>query len=287
MELRLPPALQAERLASIAWGAADASDRRALEKILRSMVARSAEAGAARAEVGPPPVHYCQAYCIDAGGAESAAAASASEWPSYTLLMQTPLPLPPPLRATACYNCRAEGHLARDCPLPRNPAAAPPPQRPAGQRRPPAFQGRYFDKPTAAGRPGALSAGLREQLGMGALDPPPYLPRMQRMGFPPAYLGTAAAAAAASAASGGEEPAPPPLLLHREAAPAAGEAEAEDASVPQFDYPGLNVPPPPGADARRWGWRGWPVAAAAHCFRAAPGGSAGGRPEAPRRLGAQ
>lgn len=47
--------------------------------------------------------------------------------------------------------------------------------------------------------PGQLSASLRAALGIGALDPPPWLPVMRALGLPPAYGGGAHRAAAGAA----------------------------------------------------------------------------------------
>jgi len=82
VELRLPPALQAERLASIAWGAADASDRRALEKILRSMVARRAYSARRRMPAYPGTisrVKEAQCWQRGRGRAKQATSLSGSE----------------------------------------------------------------------------------------------------------------------------------------------------------------------------------------------------------------
>lgn len=48
---------------------------------------------------------------------------------------------------------------------------------------------------------GELSAETRAALGIGAADPPPWLPRMRLLGLPPGWSGNAAARGAA----GGEE----------------------------------------------------------------------------------
>ena len=58
---------------------------------------------------------------------------------------------------------------------------------------------RYYDSPagtSGAGdaeneladlKPGQLSSETREALGLGPLDPPPWLDRMRQLGYPPAY----------------------------------------------------------------------------------------------------
>ena len=82
-------------------------------------------------------------------------------------------------------------------------------------------------------------------------DPPPYLCRMQQLGYPPGYLG--------------DPDAPPvedtPLRLYDASGDGQGaqpQQRGADGGVtlPLVDFPGLNVPPPPGANMAAWGWRG-------------------------------
>ena len=53
--------------------------------------------------------------------------------------------------------------------------------------------GRYFvEDGTPSGEfagiePGKLSEELRAAMGIGPLDPPPWLPRMRALGYPPGY----------------------------------------------------------------------------------------------------
>jgi hypothetical protein len=305
--------------------------------------------GAAPAPAGPLVVHefgcvhYCQAYCIDWQGEASASDAAGLPTPQYSVLLSTPLPLPPRLPAcspSACFNCGKEGHQSRSCPMPK--AAVPLFSAPTktGPRKAPTFKGRYFDPEPMSGSmaPGLLSAELQDMLGMRPLDPPPYLSRMQRVGFPPAYVGKASPTSAgegtpvgnptpaspagvtgangepeaassridaagvkidavgAETASAALETAPASemnpadlfLKMYREApgapsgvaaAPgagmdvekglslptvgAAGEGpggkgpggNAQAVAAPMVQLPGLNAPPPQGADWRRWGWR--------------------------------
>ena len=167
-------------------------------------------------------VHYFQAYCVDFLGAPSATAAAAMPQPQYERLF--------------------------DEPLPRAPAA--PPRQP---RRPSGFQGRYFDAPEAAHTPGVLSAELRALLGIGPADPPPYLRRMRELGYPPGYMGVPSSATNGEAAE--EE-----LSWHTHAAEpapgATGTAPSEQRPVPLVAFPGLNTPPPDGAEPNAWNWRG-------------------------------
>ena len=86
-------------------------------------------------------------------------------------------------------------------------------------------------------------------------DPPPYLARMRQLGYPPGYMGDPDERPAEEA----------PLALYATPAEAtAGEAAGDDQDaavaraprreVPLVAFPGLNVPPPPGANLAAWGW---------------------------------
>lgn len=233
--------LDSERLASISYARLSHSDRVTLERLLSAAVTD---------EEAPPPaasagaVHYFQAYCVDFLGAPSAAAAAAMPQPQYERLFDEPLPRAP-------------------CAPPRQP------------RRPNGFQGRYFDAPEAAHAPGVLSAELRALLGIGPADPPPYLRRMRELGYPPGYMGVPPSSAADGGEAEEEE-----LCWHAhdtEPAPrAGGVAPNEQRLVPLVAFPGLNTPPPDGAEPRAWDWRG-PVT------RVADGSALDSRAEPSRR----
>lgn len=254
----------------------------------------------------PKLVHYCQAFSIDWAGEVSGHEAAELPTPKYSRLLRTPLPLPPALpqcSATTCFNCGKEGHEARACPKPK--AAVPlfaPRRAPIGPRKAPAFQGRYFDLQPEQRRfvVGQLSEELQVMLGMRPLDPPPYLLRMQRMGFPPGHMGhrEPQLAGATDSASGREVElkmyyeAPEEWKVSGSSGKADARAGVEGERVderqdgqsaerserrsrgadrdkePLLSIPGLNVPPPQGADWRRWGWRqDAPVTKVARCLR--------------------
>ena len=211
--------LDSERLASIDYARLSHRDRQTLERLLSAAVTDE-EASAESAGA----VHYFQAYCVDFLGAPSAAAAAAMPQPQYERLFEEPLPRAP-------------------CAPPRQP------------RRPNGFQGRYFDAPEAAQAPGVLSAELRALLGIGPADPPPYLRRMRELGYPPGYVGVPPS----STADGGEA-VEEELCWHAHATEPApqggGAAPSEQRPVPLVAFPGLNAPPPDGAEPRAWDWRG-------------------------------
>ena len=229
-----------ECVASITYHGMDDDSRARLEEVLRECVVGAGTA--------PPPapsslpaacgaVHYFQAFAADYAGASSSAVAATAARPQYERLIQEPLPsrrLAGGGRGDGAGGGRGRGG-----------------GRGGGGLM--SFAGRYYDEETVA-RPGQLSPELRALLGMRDGDPPPYLSRMQQLGYPPGYLGDPDAADVADRPltlwSGGDE----------------GESAAAEPSsaprpprhpvqVPLVAFPGLNVPPPAGSDAR-WPWRG-------------------------------
>jgi hypothetical protein len=202
-----------------------------------------------------------ESYAADYAGATSAAAAAAYPRPAYDLTEAPPLPM-------------AEGGAAVATPTSvgqRGGGGGRGGGRGSGRGRPAvSFHGRYFDAPPSAVNPGALSAELRSLLGMREGDPPPYLQRMRMLGYPPGYLGGPNAAAHEDA----------PLEMHQQNGHAdqrrcmdpdrdavrqggggggGGHALAQrqraTTVLPTVEFPGLNAPPPPGADLELLGWR--------------------------------
>ncbi|CAA6671424.1 unnamed protein product [Spirodela intermedia] len=101
-----------------------------------------------------------------------------------------------PLEASRCFNCGSYSHSLKDCPRPRDSAAINLARRQHSSRRNSASgqrgQTRYYQISTGKFdglRAGVLGPELRESLGIGELDPPPWLHRMRELGYPPGYLG--------------------------------------------------------------------------------------------------
>ena len=102
-----------------------------------------------------------------------------------------------------------------------------------------------------------LSADLRALLGMREAEPPPFLARMQQLGYPPGYLADPHAAQATEPCLQlFEAPPPEKRPRHADADDAAASAAGAARAVPSVDFPGLNVPPPHDANPGAWGWRG-------------------------------
>ena len=179
-------------------------------------------------------VHYFQGYAVDHAGAASAREASEMSCPRYEVLVNEGRPLADG-DGGAGGGAGGGGGSGR-----------------GGRRRGGGgFQGRFFDEEAAEPVPGVLSPDLRALLGIGPLQPPPYLYKMQALGYPPGYIGPPVAAADARAPLTFLDAEPPPAANGNGGGGAHGAAD-----VLQADFPGLNVPPPPGADLRLWNWRG-------------------------------
>ncbi|KAG4969605.1 hypothetical protein JHK85_036026 [Glycine max] len=102
-------------------------------------------------------------------------------------------------------------------------------------------------------RPGALDDATRQLLGLGELDPPPWLNRMRELGYPPGYLDV----------DDEDQPSGITIYTDREIADQEdGEIMEADASKPKrkktVKFPGINAPIPDNADERLWGTRAGP-----------------------------
>ncbi|KAB1211066.1 Zinc finger CCHC domain-containing protein 8 [Morella rubra] len=158
--------------------------------------------------------------------------------------------------ASRCFNCGSYNHSLKECPKPRDNVAVNNARKQlkskrnqnAGSRNPT----RYYQN-TPGGkydglRPGALNAETRHLLGLGELDPPPWLHRMREIGYPPGYLDP------------DDEDQPSGITIY---ADGENKEEQEDGEIIETDYPepqrkmtvqfpGVNAPIPENADERLW-----------------------------------
>ena len=266
MALRAPCAwAEDECLASVTYRRISDEDRATLERIFRSFVTPRAH----KDTITPveATVHYCQAYCLDYAGASSAESAAALPRPAYNLAFHQPLPLPQQAAT---------------------PSSATSTKRQQKRQRP-SFSGRYFDAEDVGPPPivGQFSEHLRDLLGMGELDPPPFLHKMKRLGFPPGYLGLAPEEDQKKRQKRddevtGVESDDEALSFFAEAperrVPASHAPHQQ--LVPLLQIPGLNAPPPTGADFRLWEWNQEPTGSG----RAHAGYPPRGTPHASARL---
>ncbi|KAL6287595.1 hypothetical protein ACE6H2_011985 [Prunus campanulata] len=158
--------------------------------------------------------------------------------------------------ASRCFNCGSYNHSLKDCPKPRNHVAVNNARKQLkfkrNQNANSRNSARYYQNSPAGKydglRPGALDAETRKLLGIGELDPPPWLNRMREIGYPPGYLDP------------DDEDQPSGIIIY---ADEEIKGEQEDGEIIETDYPeperkmtvefpGLNGPIPENADERLW-----------------------------------
>ncbi|KAK4368445.1 hypothetical protein RND71_012237 [Anisodus tanguticus] len=171
--------------------------------------------------------------------------------------------------SSRCFNCGSYGHALKDCPKPRDNAAVNNARKQHKSRRNQSASSRnptryYQDSPRGKYdglRPGALDSETRKLLGLGELDPPPWINRMREMGYPPGYL-----------EEDEDLPSGITIFADEENKEETEEGEILDRSFPKppksfpnlpksfpnlprkmsVDFPGVNAPIPEHADERRW-----------------------------------
>ncbi|XP_060190164.1 uncharacterized protein LOC132619238 isoform X1 [Lycium barbarum] len=164
--------------------------------------------------------------------------------------------------SSRCFNCGSYGHALKDCPKPRDNAAVNNARKQHKSRRNQSASSRnptryYQDSPRGKYdglRPGALDPETRKLLGLGELDPPPWINRMREMGYPPGYL-----------EEDEDQPSGITIFADEEKKEETEEGEILDKSFPNLpksfpnpprkmsvDFPGVNAPIPEHADERRW-----------------------------------
>ncbi|KAG9146660.1 hypothetical protein Leryth_019687 [Lithospermum erythrorhizon] len=100
------------------------------------------------------------------------------------------------LNTSRCFNCGSYNHSLRECPKPRDTTAVNNARKQHKSKRSQNTSSRnptryYQSSPRGKFdglRPGVLDAETRQLLGLGELDPPPWLNRMREIGYPPGYL---------------------------------------------------------------------------------------------------
>ncbi|KAI3500588.1 hypothetical protein L1887_36412 [Cichorium endivia] len=186
------------------------------------------------------------------------------------------------LGGSRCFNCGSYSHALKECPKPRDNAAVNSARKQHKAKRNHNSMSRnptryYQDTPGGKFdglRPGVLDSETRKLLGLGELDPPPWLNRMREIGYPLGYLddeeeeqpsgieifGDEVVGIAKQQTEDGEDG----EILDMDCSPTPPPPVAEPPSPPppppkkkSVQFPGVNAPIPENADEWRWGARAW------------------------------
>ncbi|KAK4804279.1 hypothetical protein SAY86_004096 [Trapa natans] len=154
--------------------------------------------------------------------------------------------------AARCFNCGSYSHSLKDCPRPRDNVAVNNARKEhKSKKNQNAASTRYYEPPAAGKfdglKPGALDPETRKLLGLGELDPPPWLNRMRELGYPPGYLDIdddqhSGIVIFADGETGSENE-----KLNED-----GEIPGELCRKKTVDFPGINAPIPENSDERLW-----------------------------------
>ncbi|KAI8016486.1 Zinc finger CCHC domain-containing protein 8 [Camellia lanceoleosa] len=158
--------------------------------------------------------------------------------------------------ASRCFNCGSYNHSLKECPKPRDNVAVNNARNKLKSKRNPNVGSRnptryYQDSPRGKYdglKPGVLDAETRQLLGLGELDPPPWLNRMRELGYPPGYLDH----------DNEDQPSGIKIFGDEETKEETEDGEILDTDYPELPkkksikFPGINAPIPENADERRW-----------------------------------
>lgn len=161
--------------------------------------------------------------------------------------------------ASRCFNCGSYNHSLKECPKPRDNAAVNNARKQLkskrGQTAGSRNASRYYQNSPGGKydglKPGVLGAETRQLLGLGELDPPPWLNRMREIGYPPGYLDPE------------EVDIPSGITIFTDGEETKQETEdgeilETDVPIPapqrkmSVEFPGINAPIPENVDERRW-----------------------------------
>ncbi|KAI3970976.1 hypothetical protein MKX01_024623 [Papaver californicum] len=163
------------------------------------------------------------------------------------------------VEASRCFNCSSYNHALKDCPKPRDHAAVNNARKEHNSKKNqtsgPHKTARYYESSSGGKydglRPGFLGPETRQLLGIGELDPPPWLHRMREIGYPPGYMDPDSE----DQASGIK------IYLDEKTRVDQEDGELSETDEPEqpeqkkkmsVEFPGINAPIPENADERRW-----------------------------------
>ncbi|KAI3784980.1 hypothetical protein L1987_44088 [Smallanthus sonchifolius] len=171
-----------------------------------------------------------------------------------------------------CFNCGSYNHALKECLKPRDNAAVNNARKQHKAKRNQNSISRnptryYQDTPGGKFdglRPGVLDSETRKLLGLGELDPPPWLNRMREIGYPPGYLDAEDEDQPSGIEIFGDEVVKQETedgeILDMDISPPHGGGEPPKPEPPKkmsAQFPGVNAPIPENADEWRWGARAW------------------------------
>ncbi|KAL2904961.1 Zinc finger CCHC domain-containing protein 8 [Bienertia sinuspersici] len=156
--------------------------------------------------------------------------------------------------APRCFNCGSYNHPLGECQKPRDNAAVSSARKQflnkKNQNGRARSQTRYYQESPGGKfdglKPGSLSAETRKLMGLGELDPPPWLDRMRELGYPLGYFES-------------EEDQPSGIAIY-------GDEETKNVDTSNdlpldartfqkkmtVNFPGINAPIPENADLKKW-----------------------------------
>lgn len=158
--------------------------------------------------------------------------------------------------ASRCFNCGSYNHSLKECPKPRDNITVSNARKEQKTRRNQNASSRnptrYYQS-TPGGKydglkPGVLDVETRKLLGLGELDPPPWLNRMREIGYPPGYLDP----------EDEDQPSGITIFAEEERKEEKEDGEILDTDNPELprkmsvEFPGINAPVPENADEKRW-----------------------------------
>ncbi|KAJ0535417.1 putative transcription factor interactor and regulator CCHC(Zn) family [Helianthus annuus] len=173
-----------------------------------------------------------------------------------------------------CFNCGSYNHALKECQKPRDNAAVNNARKQHKAKRNQNSISRnptryYQDTPGGKFdglRPGVLDPETRKLLGLGELDPPPWLNRMREIGYPPGYLDAEEEDQPSGIEIFGDDEVVVKQetedgeILDMDISPPHGGGEPPKPEPPKkmsVQFPGVNAPIPENADEWRWGARAW------------------------------
>ncbi|VFQ68490.1 unnamed protein product [Cuscuta campestris] len=155
--------------------------------------------------------------------------------------------------ASRCFNCSSYSHSMKDCKKPHDTVAISNARKQHRSKRNINAASRNsirYYQTSQKGKydglsPGFLDSETRKLLGLGELDPPPWLHRMREIGYPPGYREEDNLSSGITIFGDDE--------IKKETGRGNLEKSVEPPKKMSVEFPGINAPIPDGVDERHWG----------------------------------